>query len=170
MKNRRTRKTQEAAGIATGVILAPGSVLWRVILTPLRALPPEPIRPTNHPSSLVIPAMTTVTAEVTPGPSPSSATKRITRSTTSHLRGRKHRRLRPLFPFQTYRRSLVTTLPKGHLQSSGLPGLPPRCIPLSPPQSCAPRKRVRTSRLAKFVGVKPPQTLELPSVAVGKKP
>ena len=152
------------------VTLALESVLWKVIPTPLRGLPPEPTRPTNHLSSTVIPTMIAVIAEVMSGPSPLSATRRITRSTTSHLRGRKHHRLRRSFRFQTYRQSSVSTLPKGRPQSSGLPDLPPRFIPPSPLQSCAPPKRVRISIPAKSVGVKPPRTLELPSAVVGRKP
>jgi hypothetical protein len=81
-----------------------------------------------------------VIAEVMSEPSPLSATRRVTSSTTSRLRGRKRHRLRHSFPFQTSHQSSASTLPKGRLRSSGLPGLLPRCILLSALQRCVPQK------------------------------
>ena len=88
-----------------------------------------------------------------------SVTRRVATNITSHLGARAHRRLdseapprtpslrilpslplnlrlpnrrpRHLFPFRTSLRSSAPTLPKKRLQSSGLPGFPPRCIPPS---------------------------------------
>jgi len=154
---------------ATAVALALASALWRVIPTPPHALPLDPTRLMNRRSSLAIPTTTTATVEAMSGPNPLSATRKVMNSTMSRPRGRKLHLLRHSFPFQTFHQSSASTLLKGRPRSLELPGLLPRCIPLSPLRKYAPPKRVRISRLARFVGATPLQIMELPSVAVVKE-
>lgn len=154
---------------ATALILGLGSAPWRATLAPPRAPLLEATRLTNHRLPPAIKMTTIARVEAMSEPSLLSTTRRVTSSIMNHLRGRRRLRRHRLFPFQTFHQSSAFTLLRGRLRSSGPPDLHPRSIPTSALQKCVRPRRVRISRLVKFVGVRPLQIMELRSVVADRK-